>query len=368
MSFSGSINPSLRRLNIKRFGSTTMSRPISQSDLESFSKHLRNSDRILALCGAGLSAASGLPTFRGVGGLWRSHEAQRLATPQAFANDPGLVWQFYSYRRHMALQAQPNPGHFALAELARRKKDFLTLSQNVDGESIPAREYWGWKTDINTGLHQRARHPSSQLHLLHGSLFDVRCTAFYCNYSEQNFTDPISPALTIPKEAIPPAPLGTAESGAEATNSLSHAMQSSLAAKELDIADDRVEIPELDIKDLPQCPQCGNGLLRPGVVWFNELLPRQTVDAISKWIDSSQKIDLVLVIGTSARVTPAADYVEEAKEKGARVAVINMDRADTPGGTYGLEKEDWFFEGDAAVILPEILKGEIGNISIRQEQ
>ena len=165
-----------------------------------------------------------------------------------------------------------------------------------------------------------------------------------------------------------PVPLGTAESGAEATNSLSNAIKSALVAKELDIADDRIEIPELDIKDLPQCPQCGNGLLRPGVVWFGELLPRQTIDAISKWIDSSKKIDLVLVIGTSARVTPAADYVEVAKEKGARVAVINMDRADTPGGMYGLEKEDWFFEGDATVILPEILKGEIGDISERIRQ
>ena len=145
-------------------------------------------------------------------------------------------------------------------------------------------------------------------------------------------------------------------------------MQGALAAKELDIADDRVEIPELDIKDLPQCPQCGNGLLRPGVVWFNEMLPRQTIDAISKWIDSSKKIDLILVIGTSARVTPAADYIEKAKEKGARVAVINMDRADTPGGIHGLENEDWFFEGDAAVILPEIFKGEIGDISDRTRQ
>ena len=109
---------------------------MSQSDLESFSEHLRYSDRVLALCGAGLSAASGLPTFRGVGGIWRRHEAQRLATPQAFNADPGLVWQFYSYRRHMALQAKPNAGHFALAELARNKKGFLTLSQNVDGESF----------------------------------------------------------------------------------------------------------------------------------------------------------------------------------------------------------------------------------------
>lgn len=106
---------------------------IPQADLESFTKHLKNSDRILALCGAGLSAASGLPTFRGVGGLWRSYDATSLATPSAFSDNPGLVWQFYSYRRHMALGVQPNPAHYALAELSRRKPGFLTLSQNVDG-------------------------------------------------------------------------------------------------------------------------------------------------------------------------------------------------------------------------------------------
>ena len=116
---------------IRMASSAKPSIPIA--DLESFSEHLKSSDRILALLGAGLSASSGLPTFRGAGGLWRSHGAVSLATPEAFNADPGLVWQFYSYRRHMALQAQPNRAHLALAELARRKEHFITLSQNVDG-------------------------------------------------------------------------------------------------------------------------------------------------------------------------------------------------------------------------------------------
>lgn len=107
---------------------------IKQEDLETFAKHLQQSTNVIALCGAGLSAASGLPTFRGAGGLWRSHDATELATPDAFYDNPGLVWQFYSYRRHMALLAKPNPAHFALAELARRKRSFITLTQNVDGE------------------------------------------------------------------------------------------------------------------------------------------------------------------------------------------------------------------------------------------
>lgn len=107
--------------------------PVPAAHLESFTQHLQSSTRILALLGAGLSASSGLPTFRGAGGLWRTHDAMSLATPEAFSRDPGLVWQFYSYRRHMALKAKPNRAHLALAELARRMDGFLTLSQNVDG-------------------------------------------------------------------------------------------------------------------------------------------------------------------------------------------------------------------------------------------
>ncbi len=103
------------------------------ADRDSFSSYLQSSTNILALLGAGLSASSGLPTFRGAGGLWRTHDAMSLATPEAFNRDPGLVWQFYSYRRHMALQAKPNPAHSALAELARRRQRFVTLTQNVDG-------------------------------------------------------------------------------------------------------------------------------------------------------------------------------------------------------------------------------------------
>lgn len=108
-------------------------RLINTADLDSFSAHLKSSNRILALCGAGLSASSGLPTFRGAGGFWRKHDATKLATPEAFESSPSLVWQFYSYRRHMALNVKPNAAHYALAELAREKEGFLTLTQNVDG-------------------------------------------------------------------------------------------------------------------------------------------------------------------------------------------------------------------------------------------
>ena len=107
-----------------------------RNSIAEFQQLLRLSNRILALCGAGLSAASGLPTFRGAGGLWRNHEPTDLATPEAFAANPSLVWLFYAWRRHMALKAKPNRGHFALAELAKRKENFLCLTQNVDGELV----------------------------------------------------------------------------------------------------------------------------------------------------------------------------------------------------------------------------------------
>ncbi|KAF2676060.1 DHS-like NAD/FAD-binding domain-containing protein [Lentithecium fluviatile CBS 122367] len=298
---------------------------VPQKDLESFQEHLDKSTRILALIGAGLSASSGLPTFRGAGGLWRTHDATQLATPEAFGRDPGLVWQFYSYRRHMALKAKPNPAHYALAELARKKEDFITLSQNVDG------------------LSPRAKHPPDQLKLLHGSLFDVKCSDFFCNYVESNnYTDPIVPALAIPTDESDPT------------------TTSALAARELDISDINVDLPELTFSHLPRCPKCKRGLLRPGVVWFGEQLPAKVMRDIEEWMVGGDKIDLIMVIGTSARVYPAAGYVDAARAKGARVAIVNMDKNDVPAS--GLYKGDWFFEGDAAQIMPEILKGVIGEL------
>ncbi|KAH9864459.1 hypothetical protein J1614_010393 [Plenodomus biglobosus] len=305
---------------------TTGSSGIPQKDLESFQAHLNKSTRILALLGAGLSASSGLPTFRGAGGLWRTHDATSLATPQAFQHNPGLVWQFYSYRRHMALKAKPNPAHYALAELARKKSEFVALSQNVDG------------------LSPRAHHPGAQLKLLHGSLFDVKCSDFFCNYVEKNnYTDPIVPALAIPTDETDPT------------------TTTALTARELDISDENVELPEVDLSHLPQCPQCKRGLLRPGVVWFGEALPPGVLSEIDEYLQKEEPIDLIMVIGTSAQVYPAASYVKLACMRGARVATINIEAGDIPSG---LRDGDWFFQGDAAQILPEILKSAIGELDV----
>lgn len=126
-------------------------------------------------------------------------------------------------------------------------------------------------------------------------------------------------------------------------------------ANDVDISDASNPIPDLTADDLPKCPKC-NGLVRPGVVWFGESLPTNTIDYVDKWIES-EPVDLMLVIGTSSRVYPAAGYVHTARENGARVVVINLDPNDA-----GLVDGDWFFQGDASAILPEILKPIIGEI------
>lgn len=352
---------------------------ISEADLRSFTQHLKGSTRILALLGAGLSAGSGLPTFRGAGGLWRSHNATDLATPEAFNAYPGLVWQFYSYRRHMALSAQPNKAHYALAALAKKDPNFMTLTQNVDGMDAFPLENTSYKGVyiltflVLLGLSERADHPEPQLQRLHGSLFKVQCSEEDCGYYRTNdFQDPIVPALAIPRAFGQLNASAEDKTGEQATNKIYEAMNlnegddtargsnpAGAARHELDISDESVQIPELTEDDLPHCPECKTGLLRPGVVWFGEPLPTDTLGTVEDWVDES-KVDLVLVVGTSAQVFPAAAYIDEGRSKGARVAVVNMDPSHLPRS--GLEEGDWFFQGDASVILPEILKPVIGDI------
>ena len=112
--------------------------------------------RVLVLTGAGVSAESGVPTFRGMNGLWEGHRVEQVASPEGFAADPQLVWRFYSLRREGAAKVQPNPGHLALAKLEQQLGErFLLATQNVDG------------------LHARAG--SRRLLAIHGELFQSRC-------------------------------------------------------------------------------------------------------------------------------------------------------------------------------------------------
>jgi NAD-dependent deacetylase sirtuin 5 len=106
---------------------------------EDFFVHLKASSRIVALLGAGLSAPSGIPVFRGPGSSWRGIPTRDLANPYCLNKDPLLFWHFYNYRRHIALRANPNPGHYALAKLAQLK-DCLVISQNIDGKKRHARD------------------------------------------------------------------------------------------------------------------------------------------------------------------------------------------------------------------------------------
>ncbi len=129
-------------------------------------------DRIVVLTGAGVSAESGIPTFRGVGGLWRNHRIEEVASPHAWRRDPRLVWEFYSIRRCVAAVAKPNPAHFALASLERKLQDRLFhCTQNVDD------------------LHEQAG-AKHVLHM-HGELFKSRCDS--CSrapFQDRNTYDP----------------------------------------------------------------------------------------------------------------------------------------------------------------------------------
>ena len=118
---------------------------------------MREAESIAVLTGAGVSAESGIPTFRGPGGLWRSYRAEDLATPEAFARDPDLVWEWYRFRQKAVAKARPNAGHEALARLETCARRFTLITQNVDG------------------LHRRAG--SRAVVELHGSILRARCPA-----------------------------------------------------------------------------------------------------------------------------------------------------------------------------------------------
>jgi NAD-dependent deacetylase len=135
--------------------------PVDPNDLDEeldrAAECLRLAQRVAVLTGAGVSAESGVPTFRAADGLWEGHRIEEVATPDGFRRDPGLVWKFYNARRANVATVRPNPGHYALARLEERFGDgFALITQNVDG------------------LHQAAG--SRRVHELHGSLHRTRCT------------------------------------------------------------------------------------------------------------------------------------------------------------------------------------------------
>ena len=224
---------------------------------------------VTVLTGAGVSAESGVPTFRDAQqGLWAQFDPRELATPSAFARNPKRVWDWYAMRRDMVARVAPNPAHFALAELERRVPAFLLATQNVDG------------------LHQRAG--SRRVVELHGNITRVRCAdegTVVARWQE-------------PVDAMP-----------------------------------------------PRCPACG-AFLRPDVVWFEEMLP---VDALAAAEDAARRCDVLLVVGTSAEVYPAAALPAHAQRAGALVVEVN------PNATPLSADADHVLRGPAGVVLPALV-------------
>lgn len=227
--------------------------------------------RIAVLTGAGISAESGVPTFRGAGGMWRGHAAMDLATPGAFARDPGRVWEFYHERYTGLLGVAPNDGHRALVSIEDRCEKFWLLTQNVDG------------------LHREAgsRNPIE----LHGSIRVARCRE--CGHERE----------------IEEAFRGWSPG------------------------------------DVPECARC-DGYLRPAVVWFGEPLPAGALSAAEEAI---RGCDVMLVIGTSGVVQPAASFASGAHARGAHVIEVNPE--ETPVSGFARVA----LRGPAAVELPQLL-------------
>jgi NAD-dependent deacetylase len=241
-----------------------------ESPLERAAGILRAAERVAVLTGAGVSAESGVPTFRGAGGLWEGHRVEDVATPEAFERDPVLVWRFYNARRAGLRAVRPNPAHHALAALEDRLGPgrFALITQNVDG------------------LHRAAG--SRHVLEVHGSIARVRCTG--CRLVE-------------------------------------------------DRAGEALE-------DLPHCRKC-EALLRPDVVWFNEMLPQ---DVWEEAVAAARQCDCFLVVGTSAVVYPAAGLVGMARAGGARVIEVNLDATPVSG------QVDIGLYGPAGEVLPRLVE------------
>jgi len=268
------------------------------SDMAAFRAKLKECNHLVILTGAGVSAESGVPTFRGAGGFWRTYQAQELATPEAFSANPSLVWEFYHYRREVMRSKFPNAAHEAIAHceqwMNQEKKRVVVITQNIDQ------------------LHTRAG--TKNLIELHGNLFKTRCTS--CGDIRVNTDSPICQALKD-KGAPDPSTQGA-------------------------------NIPS---EDLPRCSidSC-RGLLRPHVVWFGEGLEEHVLDGAFEELDNC---DLCLVVGTSSVVYPAAMFAPQVARRGVPVAEFNLE---TTPATNQLGGHGFFFDGPCGTSIPKALK------------
>ncbi|GAA5195659.1 NAD-dependent deacylase [Rugosimonospora acidiphila] len=261
--------------------------------------------RVVVFTGAGISAESGVPTFRDdLTGLWARFDAEQLATPEAFDADPDLVWGWYEWRRARVRLARPNPGHLATAAIEELVPGSVVVTQNVDD------------------LHERAG-SRAPIHL-HGSLFAPRCV-----------TEAGHPAA-FPDPAA--SPTAAAVPGADAS--------AGAASGDGEVADpgDGERIAP------PRCARCG-APVRPGVVWFGEALPEAALTAA---VEAAAACDVLLTIGTSGVVYPAAEIPRVAARCGATVVQVN------PRPTPLDEICAVNLRGSAAEILPALVEAAWG--------
>jgi NAD-dependent deacetylase len=217
-------------------------RSMGEPALDQAAALLRGATRVAVLTGAGVSAESGVPTFRGGGGLWEGQPVEQVATPEAFLDDPERVWRFYEQRRRNLLAVRPNPAHGVLARWQEQFPRYTLITQNVDG------------------LHQEAG--AREVLELHGNIWRVRCAGCGCERLER----------TVP-------------------------------------------LPELP----PRCAACG-ALERPAVVWFGEMLPQ---DVLAQAWEAAERAQVLVVVGTSAVVYPAAGLLEVTARHGGTVVEVN---------------------------------------------
>jgi NAD-dependent deacetylase len=228
--------------------------------------------RVFVITGAGISAESGIPTFRGKDGYWRNMDPAKLATPEAFAENPELVWEWYRERRQRIRAAQPNPAHEAVVQLSSRASDFLLVTQNVDD------------------LHARAGLSKEKMVQIHGDIFETRCSR--CDF--------------------------------------------------------RAEADEEEEEELPRCARC-SARMRPGVVWFGEMLDTHKIDIVQDYLGSGG-CDLVLVIGTTALFGYISDWAVRAR--GERGQLIEINPEETALSRFATKS----IREPAAVALPKLLE------------
>jgi len=223
--------------------------------------------RVLVLTGAGVSAESGIPTFRGKDGYWRNLDPAKLATSEAFARDPQLVWDWYRERRERIRNARPNAAHEAVARLAQGTGEFLLVTQNVDD------------------LHARAGITAEKMVRIHGDIFVTRCSR--CEFERHEYEHPPPPRLRRTSE----------------------------------------QEQEQEHEDVvPRCPKC-RALMRPGVVWFGEQLSRNELERVENFLDGGA-CDVVIVAGTTATFGYIIDWALRAS--GDRGQLIEVNPEETP--------------------------------------